>query len=157
MTVEDRAVEYFTKGYSCAQAVLAACATDIGLNEAQALRLGSAMGAGLCGLRETCGAVLAMVQVWGARFAPTTPMDAKTKAALYAQAQALVRSFESAYGTHQCKALLKQASIEKQAGIAPEERTAAYYAKRPCARFVAFCARTAMMEQAEIAVLLPAN
>lgn len=144
MTVEDRAVDFFTQGYSCAQSVLAACAETIGLTEAQAIQLGSALGAGICGLRDTCGAVLAMVAVWGARFAPTTPMDAKTKANLYAQAQALVKSFDETYGTHNCKALLLQASIEKQAGVAPEARTAAYYAKRPCAKFVAFCAKAAL-------------
>lgn len=144
MTIEDRAVAFFTQGYSCAQSVLAACAEPIGLTEEQAIRLGSALGAGICGLRDTCGAVLAMVMVWGARFAPTTPMDAKTKANLYAQAQALVKSFDDVYTTHNCKALLQKASIEKQAGVAPEARTAEYYAKRPCAKFVAFCANAAM-------------
>jgi C_GCAxxG_C_C family probable redox protein len=136
----------FLKGYSCAQAVLAACAPEIGLEKAQALRLAGAMGAGLCGMRETCGAVLAMVMVWGSRFAPTSPMEAKEKARLYAQGQALIARFDAEHAMHNCKALLQQASIEKQAGVAPEARTAAYYAQRPCVKFVATCARLAMMD-----------
>ena len=143
MTVEEEAVALFNQGYSCAQAVLAACAKQMGITKETALRMGSALGAGLCGLRETCGAVLGMVAVCGASQAPITPMDAKTKAGLYGEAQAMVKIFDETFGTHQCKALLQQASIEKSAGVAPEERTEAYYAKRPCAKFVALCARLA--------------
>lgn len=147
---EQKAVDLFNQGYSCAQSVLAACAEEIGLTMEQALRLGSALGAGIAGQRETCGAVLGMVAVWGARHAPTTPMDAKTKAQLYAEAQSLIASFDDTYGTHQCQALLKQASIQKQAGVAPEERTAEYYAKRPCAKFVARCTALALQSRENI-------
>ncbi len=141
--IEEKAVRLFMEGYSCAQAVLAACAPELGLDEETAKRLAAGMGAGLGGLRETCGAVSAMAMVLGLRHAPVDPMDAKTKAALYQTVQAAIRDFEATFGTHNCKALLQQASIEKQAGVAPEARTAEYYAKRPCAKFVAYCARRA--------------
>jgi C_GCAxxG_C_C family probable redox protein len=137
--IED-AVNRFHAGASCAQAVLAAYAQEVGLSEAMAMRLGSAMGAGLAGLRETCGAVNAMVAVMGLRHGCDTPMDAKTKAAHYERVRAAIADFDAAFGTHNCKALLQKASIEKQAGVAPEARTAAYYAQRPCAAFVRFCA-----------------
>ncbi len=143
-TVAENAVRLFTEGYSCAQAILAACAPTLGIDEATAKRLASGMGAGLGGLRETCGAVSAMAMVLGLRKAPTAPMDAKTKAALYADIQAAIADFDSVYGTHNCRELLQKASIEKRAGVLPEARTAEYYAKRPCAAFVRLCAQRAL-------------
>lgn len=134
----------FKAGYSCAQAVLGACAPNFGIPRETALRWGAGLGAGLGGLRETCGAVTAMAAITGLRLGSTEPMDAKTKAALYRQVQAAVADFDSAFGTHNCLALLRQASIEKQAGTLPEARSEAYYAKRPCAAFVRFCAARAM-------------
>ncbi len=144
--IEAKAVGYFNEGYSCAQAVLAACAPQLGLDADTAKRLAAGMGAGLGGLRETCGAVSAMAMVLGLRNAPTEPMDAKTKAALYQTVQRAIADFDATFSTHHCKALLQQASIEKQAGVAPEARTPEYYAKRPCAKFVAYCARRALQD-----------
>ena len=140
----ETAVALFTQGYSCAQAVLAACGPAFGLGRDEALRLASGLGAGLGGLRETCGAVTAMAALIGLRKGPTAPMDAKTKAALYKEVQAAIADFDAAFGTHNCRALLRAASIEKQAGVAPEARTPAYYAARPCAAFVRFCAERAL-------------
>ncbi len=142
----DRAVELFTQGYSCAQAVLAACAPALGLSEEVAFRLGAAQGAGLGGLRETCGAVNAMVAVLGLRKGSPAPMDAQTKHALYAEAQRLVADFEATFSTHNCRELLRKASIEKSAASAPEARSAEYYAKRPCAAFVRYCADRVMVD-----------
>lgn len=140
----EEAATRFSQGASCAQAVLAACAPSLGLDAATAMRLASGLGAGLGGLRETCGAVTAMAAVLSLRHGPDTPMDAKTKAALYKEIQDAVADFDAEFGTHTCLDLLKAASIEKQAGVAPEARTAEYYAKRPCARFVRFCAGRAL-------------
>jgi C_GCAxxG_C_C family probable redox protein len=143
------AVERFQAGASCAQAVLAACGPAYGLSEEEAMKLGSAMGAGLAGLRETCGAVSAMVAIMGLRHGDTAPMDAKTKAAHYERVRAAIADFDATFGTHNCKALLQKASIEKQAGVAPEARTATYYAQRPCAAFVRFCAARAMADDTQ--------
>lgn len=147
MPTPDSAAEaaaLFTGGYSCAQAVLAACGPALGLDHATALRLASGLGAGLGGLRETCGAVTAMAAVLGLRHGDSEAMDAKTKAALYQKVQTAIADFDATFTTHNCRDLLRRASIEKQAGVAPEERSAAYYAKRPCEAFVRFCAKRAL-------------
>jgi uncharacterized protein YfaT (DUF1175 family) len=73
-------------------------------------------------------------------------MDAKTKAAHYERVRAAIADFDAEFGTHNCKELLQKASIEKQAGVAPEARTATYYAQRPCAAFVRFCAARALAD-----------
>ena len=141
-----RAVRAFCEGCTCAQAVLATCAPDCpgGIGRAAAMRLASGLGAGLGGLRETCGAVLAMAAIIGLRHGPGEPMDDAAKAALYAATQAAVADFDAAFGTHSCQALLAAAGIAKTPGDRPEPRTPDYYAKRPCAAFVRFCADRAM-------------
>lgn len=149
MNAPDQAVALFQQGYSCAQAVLAACGPAFGLDEATALRLASGLGAGLGGLRETCGAVQAMAMIIGLREGPTEAMDAQTKAALYKKVRQALADFDSVFSTHCCLTLLQQASIRKQRGEAPEERSADYYAKRPCAAFVRFCAERALADLTE--------
>lgn len=144
MNTPDHAVDLFNQGYSCAQAVLAACGSALGLDETTALRLASGLGAGLGGLRETCGAVTAMAMVIGLRQGSSEPMSAPVKAELYKEVQKAIADFDHTFSTHHCLALLKQASIQKQRGEAPEERSADYYAKRPCAAFVRFCAERAL-------------
>ncbi len=141
-----QAVAKFEAGYSCAQAVLATCGARLGLSEAEAIKLGAGLGAGLGGLRETCGAVTAMAAIIGLRKAPPEPMDAQEKAKLYREVQRAVADFDEAFGSHTCLELLKRASIRKQAGDAPEARTAEYYASRPCSAFVRFCAERAMRD-----------
>lgn len=143
-SLAEDAVNRFHQGASCAQAVLATCAPQLGIPEATAMRLASGLGAGLAGLRETCGAVTAMAAVLSLRYGPETAMDAKTKAALYERIRAAITTFDTTFGTHNCRELLQKASIEKQAGVAPEARTVAYYAKRPCAAFVKLCTELAM-------------
>lgn len=140
----DLAAALFAQGYSCAQAVLATCGPSAGLGHDEALRLAAGLGAGLGGLRETCGAVTAMAAIMGLRKGTVSPMEATTKAALYREIQAAVADFDAAFGTHNCLALLRKASIEKQTGALPEARTPEYYAKRPCAAFVRFCAERAL-------------
>lgn len=140
----EAAAARFHAGASCAQAVLAACGEALGRDPDEMMRLGSGLGAGLGGLRETCGAVTGMAAVIGLRLGSGNPMDQKTKAALYRTVADAVADFDAAFGTHNCKALLRKASIEKSAGAAPEARSGRYYAERPCAVFVRFCAERAM-------------
>lgn len=140
----DQAEALFRQGYTCAQSVLAVCAPHFGVSREEALRLASTLGAGCGGLRETCGAVTAMAAVLGLQLGGTEPMDAKTKAELYRQVQAAIADFDDRFATHNCRELLRRASIAKRAGEAPEERSSAYYARRPCIAFVRFCAERVM-------------
>lgn len=146
-TCGGEAERLFRQGYTCAQSVLAACAPQCSDIDAEtALRLASGLGAGVAGLRETCGAVLSMAAILGLRHGPSEPMDDTRKAALYSEVQAAIADFDAAFGCHGCQALLAQAGIEKQPGDRPEPRTQEYYDKRPCTAFVRFCAARAMRQ-----------
>jgi C_GCAxxG_C_C family probable redox protein len=136
-----RALDYFHQGYNCAQSVFAVFAPQVGLSEEAALRFSSAFGAGLGRMRGTCGAFSGLCMV--ARFCKGnltgTPED---KEVIFSLTRALAEDFKAEFGTLTCRELL-HLDEEMESSARPSERTAAYYAARPCERCVAFCARKA--------------
>ena len=138
MTHEEKAIQNFMAGYNCAQSVFLAFAPDLGLSDDLALRLSSSFGGGMGRLREVCGAVSGILMAAGALYGYTSPTDDDAKAAHYALVQDLAGQFRALHGTILCRDLLGKTGPETPV---PEARTAAYYAQRPCARFVGDAAR----------------
>lgn len=135
MKHSDKAVAYFMQGYNCAQSIAAAFAGDFGLEEAMALKMTAGFGAGMGGLRGTCGAVSGMVFVAGLKAGAYAPEDRGAKKALYDLVKDMVLEFSNLHGTTCCAELLRKASCLPKPE--PSERNADYYSKRPCVRFVA--------------------
>jgi C_GCAxxG_C_C family probable redox protein len=96
-------------------------------------------GGGMGGLRGTCGAVSGMVFIAGMVAGGYEPADVSAKRRLYDMVKYLVSEFTKQFGTDCCRELLLRASCEPAPD--PSVRTAAYYAQRPCARFVGAAAR----------------
>ncbi len=138
MTHEEKAVQNFLSGYNCAQSVFLAFAPDLGLSDDLALRLSSSFGGGMGRLREVCGAVSGILRAAGVLYGYTSPCDDAAKAAHYALVQELAGKFRERHGAILCRELLGRSGPESPV---PEARTAAYYAQRPCARFVGDGAR----------------
>lgn len=134
----DKAVAYFNQGYNCAQSVAVAYAKDLGLDDGMMLKMTAGFGGGMGGLRETCGAVSAMVLIAGLRSADYPPNDTAAKQRQYALVRRMVQEFTEEHGTTCCRQLLKNASCSFT--IDPSERNPEYYRKRPCVRFVATAA-----------------
>ena len=133
MTHEEKAAENFLAGYNCAQSVFLAFAEDLGLETDFALRLASSFGGGMGRLREVCGGVSGILMAAGLLYGYSSPDDDEAKAAHYALVQELAKEFRRENGSIICRELLGREGSETPV---PEKRTAAYYAQRPCARFV---------------------
>lgn len=129
MTRAEIALQNFTDGKNCAQAVLLAFSDLTGLDEQTALRLASSFGGGMGRLREVCGAVSAMFMVAGLVYGSDNPTDKAAKTADYARIQALAARFREKNGSLLCRELL----AEPDTSPTPADRTAEYYQKRPCA------------------------
>ena len=126
---EDRiqkAVELFKSGYNCSQSVVAAFAASFG--------------GGIGRMRETCGAACGLFLVAGLKTGATEAADREGKAANYAVVQELAAEFKKRNGSLICAELLGLKKKEPVSTI-PEERTAQYYSKRPCAKMVEEAAR----------------
>lgn len=143
MMEEDRvakAVELFKEGFNCSQSVVVAFADMYGFTREQALRMSASFGGGIGRMRETCGAACGMFLLAGLEISALEGKDRATKAANYALVQDLAKEFKQRTGALRCSDLLGQLAKGPIASV-PEERTAQYYAKRPCVRMVETAAR----------------
>lgn len=136
----ERAVEYFKKGYNCAQSVTIAFADLYGLTEEQALRISSSFGAGIGRMRKTCGAASGMFLLAGLETGSVKEEDREGKSHNYAVVQGLAKIFEEYNGSLVCAELM---GIHPNTFISPdaEARTEEYYHKRPCVDKVRSAAR----------------
>ena len=128
----EKAVELFTEGYNCAQAVLLAFSDMTGLDQSFAAKMISSFGGGMGRLREVCGAVSGMAAVAGILYGYDSPTDDEAKKNHYALVQQLAEAFRQETGSIICRELLDNPASDPT----PSPRTAQFYADRPCARFV---------------------
>lgn len=151
----QKAKDNFLQGFTCAQAVIAAFASeqwfiDSGLTLNTAMKLSSSFGGGMGRLREVCGTVSAMFMLAGLRYGfPSPTVKGETndaKAMHYKRIQELAAEFRTRNGSIVCRELLGLGAASGTNKVAtssvvgndpfapvPEVRTNAYYKKRPCA------------------------
>ena len=138
MDHEIQAGQLFLNGCNCAQAVLVAFCDVTGLEPEFAKKLSCGFGGGLGRLREVCGAVSGMVMAADLLYGYTEPGENDCrKKEHYALVQELCGRFQKETGSIICRELLDNPPSDPN----PSPRTAAYYAQRPCARFVMLAAR----------------
>lgn len=135
---EEKARALFLEGYNCAQAVTAAFAEEIGMDEKTAVALSAPFGGGMGRMREVCGAVSGMWIILGVKQGYTNVGDHEEKAALYTTVQKLAAKFREENGSIICRDLL---GGNPSSTPNPSERNAAYYKKRPCVDLVGSAAR----------------
>ena len=136
----QRAVDYFMKGYGCAQSVVAAFADIYGFTETQAFRMAAGFGGGVGRLRMMCGAVSGLVILAGLDCGQTEGDDRQGKSACYKVVQNLLAKFKERNGSVICAELLGLNGALPKSPVA-SERTPEYYKTRPCAAKVESAAR----------------
>lgn len=134
MNRQEKAKDYFMKGYNCSQSVFAAFADIYGIEEETALKLSCSFGAGMGRMREVCGAVSGMFLAAGLECGNTDPKDQVRKKENYETVRMLADKFKEKNQTIICRELLGIRKAEKEA--APSERTEEYYKTRPCVKMV---------------------
>lgn len=130
----EYAGELFRSGYNCAQSVFAAYADLFGMDFETALKMSSAMGAGVGRMREVCGTVLAMSLLAGLQEGNDNPTDSDAKTHIYEVVRRMSARFKEEHGTIICRELLGLDGMEESAR--PSERTPEFYTSRPCAKFI---------------------
>ena len=138
MNHAETARNLFLSGCSCSQAVFAAFADELGIDQDTALKLASSFGGGMGGMRETCGAVSGMLMVAGLKWGYSEVGNLDIKTAHYARTRKLIESFKAEHKTIVCRELLEHLGEMKKD---PSARTAEYYKVRPCVLFVETAAR----------------
>ena len=140
MTHEEKALQAFTDGANCAQAVVVAYADDLGITESRALKLASSFGGGIGRLREVCGAVSGMMMVYGLLRGYDDLCDQDAKKAHYTNVQTLAARFREENGSIICRELLSLNKDENN-DPAPTPRDSKAFHARPCFGFVTSAVR----------------
>ncbi|MGN0807111.1 MAG: C-GCAxxG-C-C family protein [Candidatus Coproplasma sp.] len=135
----DRAKEMFLQGYNCSQAVVGAFADLFGFDNVTAMKFAEGLGGGMGRMRLTCGAVAAMATLASMKMSSGEPGNLKLRGEIYAVIQKMAGEFKDNNGSVICAELLG-ASLPKDNGTTPEERTPDYYRRRPCADKIYQCA-----------------
>ncbi len=130
----------FRQGYNCAQSVAAAYADVYGMDKDLMLRVSASFGGGIGRMREICGAACGMFIIAGLENGTTDPADREAKGRNYQTVQSLAQEFVARNGTLRCADLLGIRGGTARPPM-PEERDAAYYAKRPCPKIIKEAAR----------------
>ena len=143
--IEERvkiAVQNFESGYNCAQSVFLAYSDVFELNLDMAKKMSVSFCGGVGRMREICGTVSAMAMLAGFKYPVLDQQDQKARAKNYAMVQKMSDLFKEKHDTIICRSLLPAAEAS-QTAPEPSARTAEYYAKRPCSKYVEDAARIA--------------
>ncbi len=106
MSRADIAEKLHGQAYNCAQAVFAALADEVGLDEETALRVAAAFGGGVGRSGLTCGAVTGAMLAIGLKHGRTRPEDEESRERTYRLVHQLVRRFRDRHGSIVCRELI---------------------------------------------------
>ncbi|MCH3972423.1 MAG: C-GCAxxG-C-C family protein [Oscillospiraceae bacterium] len=98
-----KALERHRSGYNCCQAVACTYCDLVGVSEDQMFRMAEGFGAGMGGMKETCGALSGAVLLAGMK--NSGGMRQRTKAETYQLSRQLVDGFLQKDGSAVCKDL----------------------------------------------------
>lgn len=123
MSNVEVAKKLFEENYLCSQAVFAAYATEYGLTEEQALKIGACFGSGMC-RGEVCGAVTGALMVIGLKYGQGNVEEAESRAKTNRLTCRMMDRFKEVNGSYTCRDLLgcdlsRKEDIEKvkEAGL----------------------------------------
>jgi len=105
-TKSDKALDTFSDGFNCAQAVFAAFAPEVGTEESEALRIAAGFGGGMARLQEVCGAVTGAFMAIGSKYGSADPNDGTAKTKAYKNVRIFADRFREQHGTIFCRDIL---------------------------------------------------
>jgi C_GCAxxG_C_C family probable redox protein len=106
MQKSEKARAYFDQGMNCSQAVFAAFAEELGLDQETAIKIASTFGGGISRTAETCGAATGALMALGLQHGANTHTDPAIKAKVYAIGQDFLQQFRTQNSALDCRDLL---------------------------------------------------
>jgi len=134
MNRSERALNYYSKGFNCAQSVIVSFADILKLDEETALRLASGFGGGMGRLQQTCGAVTGAFMVIGFLKGKFKSDDQESVTITNNIIQEFSKRFAAIHGSTNCKTLIEH-DLNTEEGIAQAKQEDVFNKK--CTFFVA--------------------
>lgn len=104
--VED-AVQCFTNGFNCSQAIFSTYSEQLGLEKETALKIACPFGSGMGRMGETCGAVTGAYMLIGLKYGKYLPEDNQAKEKSFQLLKEFTDKFNEIHGSISCRDLLK--------------------------------------------------
>ena len=123
----------FSKGFNCAQSVLAAKSDITGISVSDSLKLATGFGAGMAMMQKTCGAVTGAYMAIGAMHGRVNPDDTDARDKTYALIGEFNKRFMEIHGSLSCRELLG-ADLKTEDGR--EEAESQGYFDKKCSIYV---------------------
>jgi C_GCAxxG_C_C family probable redox protein len=102
----ELALQCFTGGFSCSQAVFSTYCEGLGLDKETALKISGAFGGGMGHIGETCGAVTGAFMVIGLKYGKYRVEDNTAKEETYRKVQEFAKRFRTEFGSLRCQDLI---------------------------------------------------
>jgi C_GCAxxG_C_C family probable redox protein len=103
---QGKALDFYRSGFNCAQAVFAAYAPLLGLDENSALKVCGGFGGGMGRLGEVCGVLTGAFMLAGLKHGKTRQENGEAKERTYALVGGLAERFWALHGSIHCRELL---------------------------------------------------
>jgi len=107
MKKSEKAVQCFTQGFNCSQAVLTSNCESFGLDKETALKIAGSFGGGMAYTGEICGAVTGALMLIGLKYGKYRLEDNEAKDKNYEKVQEFVKRFKDEFGSIRCTDLIK--------------------------------------------------
>jgi C_GCAxxG_C_C family probable redox protein len=115
MNKSDSAVECFTCGFNCAQAVFSTYGVGLGIDRNTAFKVSGPFGGGMGRMGETCGAVTGAFMTIGLKYSMTKEGEEELRNKGYELVKNFTEKFKLKHGSIKCRDLL-QADISTPEG-----------------------------------------
>ncbi len=115
-TKNETAMQKFTSGYNCAQAVLYAYKDVIDIDGNTALKMACGFGAGMGRKGEVCGAVTGGIIAIGVIYGRGESDEKSATEKTYTKARELMDKFENRHSTYICRELLDGCDLSTEEG-----------------------------------------
>jgi C_GCAxxG_C_C family probable redox protein len=134
MSVEsEKALECFSNGFNCSQAVFASYCEQNGIEKEIAYKIGCGFGAGMSYCNETCGAVTGAIMLLSLKFGKYKIDDNESKENTYKKVNQYIDDFTEKHGSVKCTELLGY-NISKKDELLKAREAGVF--KSMCSKFV---------------------
>lgn len=106
MKRSDKALQFYSEGFNCAQSVIASFADVLEVNEETAIRMASGFGGGMGRMQDTCGAITGAFMVIGYLRGKYKTGDEQANETTNMLIQDFSKKFTEKHGSIKCKSLI---------------------------------------------------
>ena len=133
MNRSEKALNYYSNGFNCAQSVIASFADLMGVTEETAVRMAAGFGSGMGRMQNTCGAISGAFMVIGYLRGKYKDGDEKSAEKTNNLIQEFSKKFSEKHGTINCKTLINY-DLNTVEGMAEAKKADVFNKK--CAFFI---------------------